>query len=210
MFRLKCVILLCGLIFSCARKNSSATQNAGEIAVSDSKKGGDILLPTQMWHQTDKCDCVVFGYGYNDEAFTTEMKSMLFEKFGDVSDGGYISEVEKQSKRVQELIQCICSESLSETFQQLTDERIEKAGTDIEELEKIKEEARLAFEVEQFLDSLDNSEEMQQRLEDVYRVRDFDALRELVREAKRNKAKKSNGEEWREKNLAALNRILSG
>ena len=120
------------------------------------------------------------------------------------------AEVEKQSKRVQELIQCICSESLSETFQQLTDERIEKAGTDIEELEKIKEEARLAFEVEQFLDSLDNSEEMQQRLEDVYRVRDFDALRELVREAKRNKAKKSNGEEWREKNLAALNRILSG
>lgn len=90
MFRLKCVILLCGLIFSCARKNSSATQNAGEIAVSDSKKGGDILLPTQMWHQTDKCVCVVFGYGYNDETFTTEMKSMLFEKFGDVSDGGYI------------------------------------------------------------------------------------------------------------------------
>ena len=117
---------------------------------------------------------------------------------------------EKQSKRVQELIQSIGSESLSETLRQLTDERIEKAGTDIGELERIKMEAHLSFEVERFIPSLDNSKEMQQRLEAVYRNRDFDALRELVREAQRNKAKKSNGEEWQEKNLAALNRILSG
>ena len=105
---------------------------------------------------------------------------------------------EKQSKRVQELIQSIGSESLSETLRQLTDERIEKAGTNIKELKHIGLEAFLAFEVEQFLDSLDNRKEIQQRLESTYRNRDFDALRELVEETKRNKAKKSN-EEWQHK-----------
>ena len=118
---------------------------------------------------------------------------------------------EKQSKRVQELIQSIGSESLSETLRQLTDERIEKAGTDIEELKNINQEAFYARESEQFLALLSgNIEEMQQRLDSAYRNRDLNALMELAGELKKNKAKKSNGEEWREKNLAALNRILSG
>ena len=87
---LKFLVLLCASIFSCVGKGTPVVQEAGLVTVSDSKHGDDISLPTQMWHQTDKCVCIVFGYGYNDDVFTTEMKSVLFEKFGDSADGGCI------------------------------------------------------------------------------------------------------------------------
>ena len=86
----------------------------------------------------------------------------------------------EESEQIQRLAQSIESCSLSETLQQLTDERIADADT-IEELQKIKREAFCACEIEQYCQNFDG-------LEEAYQNRDFGILQALRLRARQLKS----------------------
>lgn len=77
------------ICFSCGKQ--TLTADGGTVLITDAANGSqEIALPPQMWHQTDGCIFVLFGYGYNDEAFVSSMTHILFQKFGAYSEGGWI------------------------------------------------------------------------------------------------------------------------
>lgn len=77
------------LFFSCGGQNRAA--DGGTVLISDSPDGlQETELPPQTWHQTDGCIFVLFGYGYNDADFVSNMTHALFQKFGAYSEGGWI------------------------------------------------------------------------------------------------------------------------
>lgn len=77
------------LFFSCGKQERAA--DGGTILIADSPNGShELELPPQMWHQTDSCIFILFGYGYNDKDFVAGMTRALFQKFGAYSEGGWI------------------------------------------------------------------------------------------------------------------------
>lgn len=93
---MKKIILFCLfsiLLVSCVQKKDIGTETdeISKVVLSNANLNiCDIEKPTQSWHQTDECICVLFGYGYNDADFVKKMTDMLFEQFGSYEDGGYI------------------------------------------------------------------------------------------------------------------------
>ena len=78
------------LIFSC-QKDDSAAGTDGEIVLENAASLTEELeIPSQMWHQTNKKICVLYGYGYNDEDFIQNMNQRLYSRFGSAEEGGLI------------------------------------------------------------------------------------------------------------------------
>ena len=77
--------------FSSCGKSRQITADGGAAAITDAENlADDLSAPTQLWHQTDECIFILFGYGYNDSDFVANMTRTLFQKFGSFDDGGWI------------------------------------------------------------------------------------------------------------------------
>ena len=85
------ILIIFPLIFSgCKRERRTTTQNS---SVNLSTAKNNIVQQdksTQFWHQTNKKICVLYGYGYNSQEFTSAMNSVLFQKFGSAENDGFI------------------------------------------------------------------------------------------------------------------------
>ncbi len=87
-------ISICTLAFVSCQKapRQSDVSSAEKLAEpSDEKPGIKKVVPS--WHPSEKKICILFGYGYNDKAFTEETISALGAKYGlddGTSQGGLI------------------------------------------------------------------------------------------------------------------------
>lgn len=71
---------------------NSSSKVPGDIvslydAGDDSK---ELNEPAQLWHISDECICVLYGYGYNDNSFIATMNNKLYSLYGNYADGGKI------------------------------------------------------------------------------------------------------------------------
>ena len=65
--------------FSSCGKSRQITADGGAAAITDAENlADDLSAPTQLWHQTDECIFILFGYGYNDSDFVANMTRTLF------------------------------------------------------------------------------------------------------------------------------------
>ena len=78
------VLLACG-ITGCSKKDG---QNGGEDKIE--KEINDGTEKTHKWPQSNGVICVLFGYGFNDENFYSQVSEALASKYGLESDGGLI------------------------------------------------------------------------------------------------------------------------
>ena len=91
----------------------------------------------------------------------------------------------KRLRTADSLIQYIKSFSLGATLQRFTEQRIANAGSDIDELRRIKKEVVYADKIEQYAKDLDEQsyQEIYKSLEDAFRNRDFDAFEAICQES---------------------------
>ena len=79
------------LFLICACKNKEEFNNPEdfiELTIKDVEDG--CFAPSEQWEVSDKKICVFFGYGYNEESFTSQMLEKLSVQFGLAQDGGLI------------------------------------------------------------------------------------------------------------------------
>lgn len=86
-------LVTCATIFfiSCQKKKVVTVAYGTEVSLQE--LGSDIYFlndETQLWHESDRAVCVVFGYGYNDKNFVDSTVDALFSEFGSFEDGGAI------------------------------------------------------------------------------------------------------------------------
>ncbi|HAH61303.1 MAG TPA: hypothetical protein DCL73_04320 [Treponema sp.] len=87
------VAVTCCFFVSCGAKKAEADSPDAPVALTvkpAGQDGDDLKLPTQTWHVSDDCICILFGYGYNDADFVRSMTAELYKKYGDAADGGLI------------------------------------------------------------------------------------------------------------------------
>jgi hypothetical protein len=83
----------CCMFLSCAGKNTaSGDENSHSVLTvkSAGEDSADLKIPTQTWHVSNDRICILFGYGYNDEAFVKSMTKELYKKYGAAENGGLI------------------------------------------------------------------------------------------------------------------------
>lgn len=80
------------LIFnSCSKESSGPLAEGGFVELSGAGDNSKYLEEKpQMWHQDNKCICILYGYGYNDEKFIQEMNEKLYAAYGKYGEGGMI------------------------------------------------------------------------------------------------------------------------
>ncbi len=84
------LIILSLALTSCAKKEARSKANT-QINLLAAESSAELFSEeTQLWHATNKRICVLYGYGYNSEDFTSIMNQRLFRKFGSAEDGGLI------------------------------------------------------------------------------------------------------------------------
>lgn len=84
------VIFLLNLT-ACEKKSSKTYENSDIVTLYEAGEDSkDLELQTQLWHVSDECICVLYGYGYNDDTFVKEMNESLFSRYGNYVDGGLI------------------------------------------------------------------------------------------------------------------------
>jgi len=78
------------LLFGACKNNTEThdTTDCIELSVKDSAET-EYQKP-ELWNFCEKKICVLFGYGYNDESFVTEIKKELSDSFGLAQDGGLV------------------------------------------------------------------------------------------------------------------------
>jgi hypothetical protein len=90
------IMIMCFLSLSCSKgskeKTKISTPDAPVVLTVKPAEhdAADLKLPTQTWHVSNECICIVFGYGYNDAAFVRNMTTELYGKYGSAEDGGLI------------------------------------------------------------------------------------------------------------------------
>lgn len=87
------ITAMCGLFLSCGTKKAEANSPDAPVVLTvkpAGQNGGDLKLPTQTWHVSNDCICILFGYGYNDANFVQSMTAELYKKYGDAENGGLI------------------------------------------------------------------------------------------------------------------------
>lgn len=85
------LIIVSLFIESCSKKTEQIYSTSNVISISESNIApSELSEPTQTWHQTDECICVLFGYGYNEKNFVETMTKRLYQRFGDYNNGGHI------------------------------------------------------------------------------------------------------------------------
>jgi len=93
-FRYTALACVCCLFLSCAAKKTDAVVVSGAPVVltvkSAEQDAADLKLPTQTWHASDDCICILYGYGYNDPDFVRKMSEELYKTYGAAENGGLI------------------------------------------------------------------------------------------------------------------------
>ena len=88
---LVCIFILTASIFisSCSKKTETAFSTSSLVTLYDAEEDSkELSLPSQLWHKSNDCIAVVFGYGYNDSDFVTETKERLFARYGNYNENG--------------------------------------------------------------------------------------------------------------------------
>ena len=83
----------CCIFLSCAGRNTGSDNENPHSSLSVKAAGEDsedLKVPTQTWHVSNDRICILFGYGYNDEAFVKSMTKELYQKYGAAENGGLI------------------------------------------------------------------------------------------------------------------------
>ncbi|MDE7216519.1 MAG: hypothetical protein K2N20_00300, partial [Helicobacter sp.] len=123
---------------------------------------------------------------FNSHYHETIMQRLLnaysardFEELQTIADDA------KRLRTADSLSQHIKSFSLGATLQRFTEQRIANAGSDIDELRRIKKEVVYADKIEQYAKDLDEQsyQEIYKSLEDAFRNRDFDAFEAICQES---------------------------
>ncbi len=84
-------ILFSLFFYSCEKENFSTSFEGGFVDVTSAQEDSIVLEnATQLWHEDNRCICVLFGYGYNDSDFVSSMKKKLFSEYGNFEEGGLI------------------------------------------------------------------------------------------------------------------------
>src|SRR5574344_203696 len=86
-------VIDCTLFFSCREKEAKTADETVPAVLTVTPAGkdaADLKLPTQMWHVSNECIIILFGYGYNSPDFVKSMSSELFAEYGSAEDGGMI------------------------------------------------------------------------------------------------------------------------
>ncbi len=92
---LKKIMMMGGLLLvfsltACSNQNESNVNTHDlQLEIKDAEKG-QITDKAQSWHITNKRILFVIGYGFNDEAKSTELISFLGQKYGLDENGGLI------------------------------------------------------------------------------------------------------------------------
>src|SRR5574344_3162318 len=79
-------LLLSFLTIGCSKKKSTDGEDKIELEIKET----DAPKKNHRWPETDSVICVVFGYGYNDNAFYSDLCETLEDKYGLEDEKGLI------------------------------------------------------------------------------------------------------------------------
>ena len=90
IFRRLFLISLTALsLISCSKKETYNFSDTNMVSLYEAGTDSqELTKKTQLWHKSNDCVVILFGYGYNDKEFVTKTQEELFPKYGNYYENG--------------------------------------------------------------------------------------------------------------------------